>query len=92
MGAVAVLAMLISKVLQKARGLSAKLFDTRQMPPQTPEQEMPSNPKIPLKPVMLAEAAAYPKLFKIYKELKRQNEIIFEAEKERNTWGLERTT
>ena len=25
-----------------------------------------------------------------YKELKRQNEIIFEAEKERNTWELER--
>ncbi len=31
-----------------------------------------------------------PKLFKIYKELKRQNEIIFEAEKERNTLELER--
>ncbi len=39
---------------------------------------------------MSAEAAAYPKLFKIYKELKRQNEIIFEAEKERNVWELER--
>ena len=38
---------------------------------------------------MPAEAAAYPKLFKIYKELKRQNEIIFEAEKERNTLELE---
>ncbi|MCM1303618.1 MAG: MobA/MobL family protein, partial [Butyrivibrio sp.] len=37
-----------------------------------------------------AEAAAYPKLFKIYKELKWQNEIIFEAEKERNVWELER--
>ncbi len=29
-------------------------------------------------------------LFKIYKELKQQNEIIFEAEKERNVWELER--
>lgn len=29
-------------------------------------------------------------LFKIYKELKRQNEIIFDAEKERNAWELER--
>lgn len=39
---------------------------------------------------MSAETAAYPKLFKIYKELKRQNEIIFEAEKERNAWEVER--
>ena len=99
MSAVAVLAMLVSKVLQKARELSAKLFDTGQIPPQTPKQEpvpkpaekeMPNKPKIPPKPVMSAEAAAYPKLFKIYKELKRQNEIIFEAEKERNAWELER--
>ncbi len=36
------------------------------------------------------EASAYPKLFKIYKELKQQNEIIFEAEKERNILELER--
>lgn len=85
MSAVAVLAMLVSKVLQKARELSAKLFDTEQIPPHTPKQEpvqkqpekeMPNKPKIPPKPVMSAEAAAYPKLFKIYKELKRQNEII----------------
>ena len=39
---------------------------------------------------MSAEATAYPKLFKIYKELKRQNKIIFEAEKERNALELER--
>lgn len=99
MSAVAVLAMLISKVLQKARELSAKLFDTGQIPPQTQKQEpvpkqaekeMPNKPKIPPKPVMPAEAAAYPKLFKVYKELKRQNEIIFEAEKERNAWEIER--
>ena len=37
---------------------------------------------------MPAEAAAYPKLYKIYKELKQQNEIIFEAEKERNALEL----
>ncbi len=99
MTAVAVLAMLVSKVLQKARELSAKLFDIEQIPSQTPRQEpvpktekkeMPSKPKMPPEPVMSAEAAAYPKLFKIYKELKRQNEIIFEAEKERNAWELER--
>ena len=51
---------------------------------------MPSKPKIPPKPVMSAETASYPKLFKIYKELNRQNEIIFEAEKERNAFELER--
>ena len=99
MSAVAVLAMLISKVLQKARELSAKLFDTEQIQLQMPEKESvrippeketQPKPKIPPKPIMSAEAAAYPKLLRIYKELKRQNEIIFEAEKERNVWELER--
>ncbi|MDE7132999.1 MAG: MobA/MobL family protein [Lachnospiraceae bacterium] len=99
MSAVAVLAMLVSKVLQKARELSTKLFDTEQIQPQMPvqepvrqppEKETQTRPKIPPKPVMPAEASAYPKLFKIYKELKRQNEIIFEAEKERNALELER--
>lgn len=99
MSAVAVLAMLISKVLQKARELSVKIFDTEQIQPQvpvqepvrqSPEKETQSKSEIPPKPVMPAEAAAYPKLFKIYKELKRQNEIIFEAEKKRNILELER--
>lgn len=74
-------------------------FDTEQIQPQMsvqesvrqpPEKETQTKPKIPLKPVMPADAAAYPKLFKIYKELKSQNEIIFEAEKERNALELER--
>lgn len=99
MTAVAVLAMLISKVLQKARELSAKLFDTEQIQSQIqvqepirklPERETTVKPEIPPKPVMSAEAAAYPKLSKIYRELKRQNEIIFEAERERNALELER--
>lgn len=99
MSAVAVLAMLISKVLQKAMELSAKLYDIEEIQPQMPvqepvcqpaEKETLTKPKIPSKPVMLAEAAAYPKLLKIYKELKRQNEIIFEAEKERNVLEFER--
>ena len=99
MSAVAVLAMLISKILQKARELSARLLDTEQIQPQMSvqetvcqpaEKETQIKPKISPKPVMPAEAAAYPKLFKIYKELKRQNEIIFEAEKERNALELER--
>ncbi len=131
MSAVAVLAMLISKVLQKARELSAKFFEKevvqtisepsggrttpiipqtdsvlqqehkfkvptvdlsvqqRELQPktQTTEQKIP---RIPPKPVMSAEAAAYPKLSKIYKELNRQNGIIFDAEKERNALELER--
>ena len=71
MSAVAVLAMLISKVLQKVRELSAKLFDTGQIPVQEPvrqptEKETQAKSKIPPKLVMPAEAAAYPKLFKIY--------------------------
>ena len=39
---------------------------------------------------MSAEAAAYPKLLKIYKELNRQNGIIFGAERERNEMEFER--
>ena len=99
MSAVAVLAMLISKVLQKAREMSAKIFDKEQIQPQmpvqepvrqSPEKETQTKPKIPPKSVMPAEATAYLKLYKIYTELKQQNAIIFEAEKERNTLEIER--
>lgn len=115
MTAVAALALLVSKVLQKARELSARLFDTEtvQPPPiseqeRVPSKEPPANlplpnqelefkvrtterktPQIPLKPVMSTEAASYPKLLKIYKELNRQNGIIFDAERERNALELE---
>ena len=131
MTAVMVLALLISKVLDKARELSAKLSEketiqpiaepnerrTTQIIPQTDKttksekithKEPTANPsaqkrelqlktqaseqetpKIPSKPVMSAEAAAYPKLLKIYKELNRQNGIIFDAERERNELELE---
>ena len=90
--AVAVLSLLISKVLRKAAELSEKLHDTRQEQVVSPEpkqiplpkaQKQPK-PQIPPKPEMPAEAEAYPKLHKIYRELVRQNETIFEAEKERN--------
>ena len=99
MSTVVILAILISKILQEARELSARLFDTGQIQPQMSvqetvhrpaEKETQTKPKIPTKPVMPTEAAAYPKLFKIYKELRRQNEIIFEAEIERNALELER--
>ena len=57
---------------------------------QPPEKETQTKPEIPSKPVMSAEAADYSKLYKIYKELRRQNEIIFEAEKERNSLHLDK--
>ena len=124
--------LLISKVLDKARELSAKLFEketiqpiaepnerrTTQIIPQTdkttksekiahkeptanlsaPKRELQpktrttelETPKIPPKPVMSAEAAAYPKLLKIYKELKRQNGIIFDTERDHNELELGR--
>lgn len=132
MTAVTALALLISKVLDKARELSAKFFEkellhpiaepserrTTEIIPQTdktPKQKQithkeptdelstqqrtlqpktqtaePETPQIPPKPVMSAEAATYPKLLKIYKELNRQNGIIFDAERERNELELER--
>ena len=115
MTAVAALALLISKMLQKARDLSAKLFETELIPSPLPKQEKitlkeptansseqkhelqskthtteQKTPQIPPKPAMSAEAAAYSKLLKIYKELNRQNGIIFDAERERNNLELER--
>ena len=114
MTAVAALALVVSKVLQKARELSARLFETEtpqlpitkqkeishEQPPvnsSAPVQETKSEvqttekktSQIPPRPVMSAEAAAYPKLSKIYQELNRQNDIIFDAEVERNTLELE---
>lgn len=73
MSAVALLAMLISKVLQKVRELSAKLYDTEQIQPQMPVQEPVRQPseketqtkaKIPPKPVIPAEAATYLKFLR----------------------------
>ena len=129
MTAVTALALLIPKVLDKARELSAKLFEKEMVQPfAEPREERPTEiipqadkmpkqdhnflkepivnlsapkrelqlqtqtqatPKIPRKPVMSAEAAAYPTLLKIYKELNRQNGIIFDAERERNELELE---
>ena len=88
--AMAVLTLLISKVLRKAMEISEKLLNTKQeqaLPPEPtplPKAQKQPEPQIPPKPKMSAIAAAYPKLQKIYKELVRQNETIFAAEKERN--------
>ncbi len=77
-----------SRLKEPAANLSAQKQE-----PQPKTQEKATNqetPKIPPKPVMSAEAAAYPKLLKIYKELNRQNGIVFDAERERNELELER--
>ena len=49
--------------------------------PVSQEQE----PAKPPRPDMPADAKVYPKLSKIYQELHQHNDIIFEAEKERNS-------
>ncbi|MDO5560851.1 MAG: MobA/MobL family protein [Oscillospiraceae bacterium] len=49
----------------------------------TPVHET-AKPQIPPKPSMPADAKAFPKLSRIYQELNQHNDIIFEAEKERN--------
>ena len=90
--AVTMLSLLVSKVLRKAAELSEKLHNTRQKqvvspelkPIPLPKAPKQSEPQIPPKPEISASAAAYPRLHKIYKELVRQNEAIFAAEKERN--------
>ena len=43
----------------------------------------------PPRPAMPEDARAYPKLEKIKKELDKQNEVIFQAEKERSTLEIE---
>ena len=45
--------------------------------------------KIPDKPVMTPEAAAYPKLKKIKAELDNQNSLIFQAEQQRGNLEIE---
>ena len=84
--AITMLSLLVSKVLRTAAELSEKLHNTRQEQVVSPEPKpipLPKASKQP-EPEMSASAAAYPKLHKIYKELVKQNEAIFAAEKERN--------
>jgi hypothetical protein len=100
--AVAVLSLLIYKVIEKARGLKEKLFETEPVQPTTDIQtiepvdqkihEQAPEPamQIPPRPVMPEDAKAYPKLVKIKQELDKQNAVIFQAEKERNTLEVER--
>ena len=91
MGAVTALSMLAIRILQKAKGLSNRLTGAGTKPSEQPE---PGRKPVPVpergKQTMPDNAAAYPKLSKIYKELNRQNGVISEAEKERAAWEAER--
>lgn len=58
--------------------------ETHIAPEPVPQVQEPVKPQIPPRPDMSADAKAYHKLSKIYLELKKQNNIIFETEKERN--------
>ena len=49
----------------------------------------PLKPPIPPRPVMPPEVAAYPKLKKIKVTLDKHNDLIFEAERERNELAIE---
>lgn len=70
--------------------MSAKSFEKQQrkLQPKTQTTEQETSQILP-KPVMSVEAAAYPKLLKIYKELNRQNRIIFDAWRECNALEAE---
>ncbi len=93
--ATAKLALLISKVLTAARELKNKLFH------EALEKEYGSKavikaevveqpkPQIPPRPVMPPEAAAFPRLQKIKVTLGKHNNLIFEAERERNKMEIE---
>ncbi len=120
------LVLLTTKVLNKARELKQKLFETEHRewfeakPKVAMEQQITENvkesvidepivekvvsteiiepepveeakPQIPAKPEMPPEAAMYPKLKKIDAELKRQNSIIFDVERERGLLEIERS-
>ena len=61
-----------------------KLQNTHKATGNPQKTEKQSMPKITPKPEMSVSATTYPKLHKIYKELIRQNETIFGAEKERD--------
>ena len=58
---------------------------TQAVPEPITQENVSAKPQITPRPDMPVDAKAYPKLSGIYQELKKQNDIIFEAEKARNT-------
>ncbi len=97
--AVMALAILISKVLQKARDVAAGILNVEpkqkkaagvtQREESVPDKQRVVEPQIPPQPTMPPDAAAYPKLEKIYAELQKQNEAISVIEKERSLLEIE---
>ncbi len=93
--AIKALALLTSKVLTAARKLKNKLFHEcleKEYGSKTVTKaevvEQP-NPQIPPRPVMPPEAAAFPRLQKVKVTLDKHNNLIFEAETERNKLEIE---
>ena len=91
--AIAELVLLITKVLEAIKGIHS-----RQQCENTHEDKNKAQKQdngiltadvLPPEPVMIPEAAAYPKLKKIKTELDSQNAIIFEAEKLRGSLEIE---
>ena len=89
--AIDLLSKIIINTLEAAKAMKEKLLLAGSLI-ETPETKPvePPKPQIPPKPEMALEAAAYEKLHKYWTELDRQNDIIFEIEKQRNSLEFER--
>ncbi len=97
--AVMALALLVSKVLQKAREMAAHIWNVEPNQEKTVEvtqrkETIPDKPSVAERqilpqPVMPPDAAEYHKLKKIYEELQKQNEAIFAVEHERSLLEVE---
>ncbi len=78
------------EALEKEYGNKADAIEKTITTVQEAEVVEQPKPQIPPKPVMPPEAIAYPKFRKIKTALDKHNEIIFEAERERNALEFER--
>ena len=70
-----------------SRGKSSAVVFTTSAP--ETEVTKASEPQIPPRPIILPEAAAYPKLHKVKATSNKHNHLIFEAERERNQPEIE---
>lgn len=91
--AIAELVLLITKVLEAIRGIHSRQQRENAHEDKNKAQKQDNGiltaDVLPPEPVMIPEAAAYPKLKKIKTELDSQNAIIFEAEKLRGSLEIE---
>ena len=91
--AIAELVLLITKVLEAIKVIHSRLQRENAHEDKNKAQKQDNGiltaDVLPPEPVMIPEAAAYPKLKKIKTELDSQNAIIFEAEKLRGSLEIE---